>query len=80
MRPLIGVGLVGIGAVLVFGGMTGRLAPMLAALFAPSALDFGQDLTQPLTSNSQRTAAGAAAGHVNPVDAFTGRGATTEHP
>jgi hypothetical protein len=34
----VGLGLVGTGAVLAFGGVTGRLAAMLAALFYPSAL------------------------------------------
>lgn len=38
MKPLVGVGLVGMGAVMVYGGITGRLAPMLAAIFVPSAL------------------------------------------
>lgn len=34
----VGLGLVGTGAVLMFGGATGRLAAMLAALFYPGAL------------------------------------------
>jgi hypothetical protein len=34
----VGIGLVGAGAVLAFGGVTGRLAAMLAALFYPGAL------------------------------------------
>ena len=34
----VGIGLVGTGAVLAFGGVTGRLAAMLAALFYPGAL------------------------------------------
>jgi hypothetical protein len=34
----VGIGLVASGAVLAFGGVTGRLAAMLAALFYPGAL------------------------------------------
>ena len=38
MRTVVGFGMIVSGGVLIFGGVTGRLAPMLAALFAPSAL------------------------------------------
>lgn len=38
MRPLIGFGMIGASVVLVYGGITGRLAPMLAALFVPDQL------------------------------------------
>lgn len=38
MRPVVGIGMVAAGIVVVYGGLTGRLAPMLAALFYPSAL------------------------------------------
>lgn len=41
MKPLVGFGMVGMGAIMVFGGITGRLAPMLAALFMPSGLKQG---------------------------------------
>lgn len=34
----VGIGLAGTGAILAFGGVTGRLAAMLAALFYPQAL------------------------------------------
>lgn len=38
MKPVIGVGMIGAGLLLVYGGITGRLAPMIAALFTPSLL------------------------------------------
>ena len=37
-RLLIGLGFLGGGGILIWGGLTGRLAPMVAALFAPSYL------------------------------------------
>lgn len=37
-RLLLGVGLVAAGGAIAFGGITGRLAPMLAALFDPKLL------------------------------------------
>lgn len=39
MKTVIGLGLVMASGVLVYGSATGRLAPMLAALFYPSALE-----------------------------------------
>lgn len=38
MKPVIGLGMMGAGILLVYGGITGRLAPMIAALFTPSLL------------------------------------------
>jgi hypothetical protein len=38
MRPLVGLGMLGVSAVMIYGGITGRLGPMLAALFVPSQL------------------------------------------
>lgn len=38
MRTLVGVGLIAGGGIIMYGAVTGRLAPMLAALFTPSAL------------------------------------------
>lgn len=37
-KALTGVGFVAVGGLFVWGGVTGRLAPMLAALFAPQYL------------------------------------------
>lgn len=38
MKPVLGIGMLGAGLLLVYGGITGRLAPMVAALFTPSLL------------------------------------------
>ena len=37
-RAILGFGFMAVGATFVWGGLTGRLAPMLAALFAPDDL------------------------------------------
>lgn len=38
MKTAVGLGFVASGVILIYGGITGRLAPMLAALFAPANL------------------------------------------
>lgn len=41
-RLPLGLGFMGLGGFMVWGGVTGRLAPMLAAVFAPSLLEPAQ--------------------------------------
>ena len=46
MRPVLGLGLLAGGALFIYGGITGRLAPMLAALFQPAFLTSSGGSTQ----------------------------------
>ncbi len=42
-RVALGMAFVGAAGVTIYGGVTGRLAPMLGAVFAPTTLEPGKD-------------------------------------
>lgn len=57
MKPVIGIGLLGASVVVIWGGISGRLAPMIAALFYPGWLkpngsDSGGGITLPTPGGS----------------------------
>lgn len=56
MKPVVGLGLIGAGVFFMYGGITGRLAPMIAAMFTPKYLQPSSGGTSSALSQAENDA------------------------